>query len=33
MSKGLGYELYGKYPTGLTEDQYYEEIANAKLFK
>ena len=29
----FGYELYGKYPNGLSEDQYYEEIANAKLFK
>jgi hypothetical protein len=29
----LGYKLYKKYPNGLTEDQYYEEIANAKLFK
>lgn len=29
----LGYKLYEKYPNGLTKDQYYEEIANAKLFK
>ncbi|WP_434318493.1 polymorphic toxin type 44 domain-containing protein [Leifsonia sp. P73] len=28
----FGYELYGKYPNGLTKDEYYEEIANAKLF-
>ncbi|WP_244301337.1 polymorphic toxin type 44 domain-containing protein [Leucobacter insecticola] len=27
----FGYELYEKYPNGLTQDQYYEEIANANL--
>lgn len=27
----FGYELYRKYPNGLTKEQYYEEIANAGL--
>lgn len=27
----FGYDLYKRYPNGLSEKQYYEEIANAKL--
>lgn len=29
----FGYYLYNKYPNGLTQEQYDQEIANAKLFK
>jgi hypothetical protein len=29
----FGYDLYKRYPNGLTETQYYEELANAKLSK
>ncbi|SEH55201.1 MULTISPECIES: polymorphic toxin type 44 domain-containing protein [unclassified Leifsonia] len=27
----VGYDLYKKYPNGLSEKQFYEEIANSKL--
>jgi hypothetical protein len=29
----FGYELYKKYPNGLTQEQYYKEIADANLFE
>lgn len=28
----FGYELHGKYPNGFSQEQFYEEIANANLF-
>jgi len=29
----FGYRLYKKYPNGLSREQFYEELANANLFK